>query len=79
MPDGTAPGEGFDGNDINTWKISNGGDLIIEHIARGEVAPTRLTRYIPIKFIGEQLWFLSYDIDPSGSKTVIGWVQQQRF
>lgn len=62
------------------WEISPAGDLIITYSLKSTGAVVRSTRYVPIKFIGEQLWLLTYDIHTartSSSTTAIGYIEKR--
>jgi hypothetical protein len=72
--DGTAPSDEYSGSD-STWEITAAGDLIIKHSQGGELQ--HMSRYIPIKMVGEQLWFLAHNVDPGSTSTLVGYIEKR--
>jgi hypothetical protein len=74
--DGSVLNYTYNGSDnINTWEITPSGDLLMLFKLKSTGQIKRTGRYVPIKMVGTQLWFLGYDERPGAtSSTFIGYL-----
>jgi hypothetical protein len=63
------------GQFTSTWEITAAGALVIKHVVKSTGSVRRLTRYVPIKLAGNQLWFFAHDVRQPSQATFVGYAE----
>lgn len=81
LADGTVANSDYPSDVYNSkWEITAAGDLVLTFSLKSSAELLRTVRYVPIKFIGEQLWVIAYDYNaarPLDATSTLGYIEKR--